>query len=196
MISFLCICVFSAPPVPSVHLLTTWRDVFLSEKVKLECRISSSADYTFSWTRDGRDVTASDSTVSLAGDGSQLTLTMGEPESSSGSYTCKALHKATGSLAVAANSETLRVLGEWKGLLLCRSVLRGTMTSVPLCCSRKEATANPAHRVRPGNHVPRRIYYLHLLAGRFLGLGLHLGTQLDCNRPFSQHVYNSCSRLF
>lgn len=93
----------------SVRLLTKWRDVFLSEKVKFECSISSSSEYTFSWSRDGQEIKASDPNVMLPGDGALLMVTVGAPEQSSGSYTCKALHKATKLEVIATNSETLMV---------------------------------------------------------------------------------------
>lgn len=102
-------CYVSAPPVPSVHVLTKWNKVYLSEKVKFKCSISNSTEYTFSWSKDGREITASDSNVLLSGDGSLLSMTMVSTHLT-GSYTCKALHSATGHWATATNSETLTVL--------------------------------------------------------------------------------------
>lgn len=109
-----------------MHLLTKWHDVFPSEKVKFKCSISNSSEYTFSWSRDGQNIPDPGPNVLLQEDGSLLTVTMGPPEQFSGSYTCKALHKATGDRAIAANSEILMVHREWNGLFVCLSVLRGT----------------------------------------------------------------------
>lgn len=107
--------------VPSVLLLTKWSDVFLSEKVTLKCNISSSSEYMFIWSRNGQEITASDPNVLLPGDGSLLTMTMGAPEQSSGSYTCKAYHNATGNLSKARNFKKLTVHRKWKGFV-CVSV--------------------------------------------------------------------------
>lgn len=112
--------------VPSVLLLTKWRDVYLSERVKFECSISNSSQYTFSWTRDGHAITASESSELLSVDGSLLTVVMGAPERSSGSYTCKAIHKATRQEVIAANSEMLTVHREWTCLFVCQSILHGS----------------------------------------------------------------------
>lgn len=108
---------YSAPaPVPSVRRLTRWRDVFPSEKVEFKCSISNSSEYTFTWSRDGQNITATN-----LPNGSLLTMTVGEPDS--GSYTCKAHHTATGRQAAAGNSEMLTVHRKWDSLFVR---LRGT----------------------------------------------------------------------
>lgn len=111
---FLCLSC-SASPVPSVRLLTKWLDVFPSEKVEFECSISNKSEYTFTWSRDGKEITASN-----PGDGSLLMMTV--DTWSSGIYTCKALHTATGRLAT-ASSEILTVHCKWDSLFVH---LRGT----------------------------------------------------------------------
>lgn len=95
-------CYLAPPPVPSVHLLTPWHDVFPSEKVEFQCNISNSSEYTFTWSRDGKNILASNS-----GEGSLLTVTVGALDS--GSYTCKAHHTATGHQTASGNSEMLTV---------------------------------------------------------------------------------------
>lgn len=114
---FLCLFYYSAPPpVPSVSLLTRWHDVFPSEKVEFLCNITNSSEYTFTWSRDGRNIPAN------TGNGSLLTVTVGEQDSA-GSYTCKAQHTATGRQVAADNSEMLKVHRKWDSLFVR---LRGT----------------------------------------------------------------------
>ncbi|XP_060912675.1 obscurin [Labrus mixtus] len=83
------------PPVPSLQLLSTWLDVFPSEKVEFRCGIAGSSDWSFTWKRNQEQVEASDPNVSLFTDGSNLTVTAADPNYS-GSYSCKGQHKTNG----------------------------------------------------------------------------------------------------
>lgn len=100
---------FSAPPATSVLQLTSWLDVFPTEKVEFKCNIDTdSSDYTFAWSRDGKVIGGSDPNVLLSEDGSLLTVTAAA-ETYSGLYTCKAHDKTTGHNTSAANSPKLKV---------------------------------------------------------------------------------------
>ncbi|KAM4609956.1 obscurin-like protein 1 [Polymixia lowei] len=94
-------------PKPSVKQQTQWLDVFPSEKVELSCEVQGSSDWTFTWHRDGQQINA-DSAVSLAPEGSILTITPGS-QIYSGNYVCRGHHKAKSVTTEDSDSLTLQV---------------------------------------------------------------------------------------
>lgn len=79
------------------------------EKVEFKCNIETdSSDYTFTWSRDGKEIGRSDPNVLLSEEGSLLTITAAA-ETYSGGYTCKAHDKTTGNNTSATNSLKLKV---------------------------------------------------------------------------------------
>ncbi|XP_073326373.1 hemicentin-1 [Pagrus major] len=96
------------PPVPSLQQQSAWLDVFPSEKVVLNCSVAGSSDWSFTWSRSGQDIQASDPSVSLSAEGSVLTVTA-DAQTSSGSYSCKGLHKTKGVTTPESNTLKLTV---------------------------------------------------------------------------------------
>ncbi|KAK5923718.1 hypothetical protein CgunFtcFv8_000663 [Champsocephalus gunnari] len=80
----------SEPPVPTVERLSSWLDVFPSEKVELGCNVDGSSDWTFTWYRNAEKLQDIDPNVSASG--SKLTVTA-TTTTYSGSYSCKGHHK-------------------------------------------------------------------------------------------------------
>ncbi|KAF3860484.1 hypothetical protein F7725_000739 [Dissostichus mawsoni] len=78
------------PPVPTVERLSSWLDVFPSEKVEFGCNVDGSSDWTFTWYRDAAQLQVTDPNVSASG--SKLTITA-TTKTYSGSYSCKGHHK-------------------------------------------------------------------------------------------------------
>ncbi|XP_061552397.1 titin-like [Phycodurus eques] len=84
------------PPVPSLHLLSPWGDVFPFEKAAFECRVNDGADWTFGWYRNGQRVQEEDQNVSFnSSRRAALTLTAAS-QAYAGLYFCKAHHKLKG----------------------------------------------------------------------------------------------------
>ncbi|XP_008302306.1 titin-like [Stegastes partitus] len=94
------------PPVPSLQQVSTWSDVFPSEKVEFRCTVSDSSDWTFTWYRSGNKID-SDPSLSFSGDGSVLTIT----SATGGIYSCKGQHKTNGVMTQSSNSLQLNVYG-------------------------------------------------------------------------------------
>ncbi|XP_037136662.1 titin isoform X2 [Syngnathus acus] len=80
-------------PVPSLHLMSPWWDVFPFEKAQFECRVNDSSDWTFSWYRNGELL--DDAEPNVSSDQATLTITPAS-QSYSGMYSCKAHHKVIG----------------------------------------------------------------------------------------------------
>ncbi|KAI9530687.1 hypothetical protein NQZ68_000177 [Dissostichus eleginoides] len=78
------------PPVPTVERLSSWLDVFPSEKVEFGCNVDGSSDWTFTWYRNAEQLQVTDPNVSALG--SKLTITA-TTTTYSGSYSCKGHHK-------------------------------------------------------------------------------------------------------
>nr|XP_046252037.1 titin isoform X2 [Scatophagus argus] len=96
------------PPIPSLQQQQpTWLDVFPSEKVVFICNITGSSDWTFTWSRDNKQIQSSDPNVLTSAGGSVLTITAAQIHS--GSYTCKGLHTTKGVATADSNPLTLKV---------------------------------------------------------------------------------------
>ncbi|XP_061669289.1 B-cell receptor CD22-like [Syngnathoides biaculeatus] len=84
------------PPVPSLHLLSPWGDVFPFEKAVFECRVNDSTEWTFTWSRNGHPVQEGDRNVSLISLArAALTITAAS-QADGGLYDCQAHHKLKG----------------------------------------------------------------------------------------------------
>ncbi|XP_034000612.1 hemicentin-1-like isoform X5 [Trematomus bernacchii] len=77
------------PPVPTVQRLSSWLDVFPSEKVEFGCNVNGSSDWTITWYRDAEQLQDTDPNVSASG--SKLTITA--TTTTTGRYSCKGHHK-------------------------------------------------------------------------------------------------------
>ncbi|XP_071332393.1 cell adhesion molecule CEACAM5 isoform X2 [Trachinotus anak] len=77
------------PPTPSLQQLSSWLDVFTSEKVEFSCTISGSSDWNIVWYRN--EVELQDADVSISAERSVLTITA--TKQMEGSYTCEGQHK-------------------------------------------------------------------------------------------------------
>ena len=87
--------------------MTGWLDVFISESVKLSCRMAGSLDWDYTWYKDGQEVPAND-TISMD---SMLTISSASIFHR-GNYSCSG-HLKTRSVRSPNSSElTLHVYGE------------------------------------------------------------------------------------
>ncbi|XP_010764984.1 carcinoembryonic antigen-related cell adhesion molecule 5 [Notothenia coriiceps] len=77
-------------PVPTVARLSSWLDVFPSEKVEFDCNVNSSSDWTFTWYRNAEKLQDIDPNVTASGSKLMITATT---TTYSGSYSCKGHHK-------------------------------------------------------------------------------------------------------
>ncbi|KAL3064292.1 hypothetical protein OYC64_000555 [Pagothenia borchgrevinki] len=77
------------PPVPTVQRLSSWLDVFPSEKVEFGCNVNGSSDWTITWYRGAEQLQDTDPNVSASG--SKLTITA--TTTTTGRYSCKGRHK-------------------------------------------------------------------------------------------------------
>ncbi|XP_057683015.1 carcinoembryonic antigen-related cell adhesion molecule 5 isoform X2 [Corythoichthys intestinalis] len=84
------------PPVPSLHMLSHWQEVFPFEEAYFECRVNDSSDWTFSWYRNGQPVQDADQNVSLNSSHQALLTITAASQKYSGTYSCKAHHKTKG----------------------------------------------------------------------------------------------------
>ncbi|GLD46134.1 titin-like isoform X2 [Lates japonicus] len=83
------------PPTPTLHLQSTWLEVFPFEKVELYCNITDSSDWTINWHKDEDEVKDSDPNVSFSAERSILTITAAS-NTHSGNYSCKGQHRTKG----------------------------------------------------------------------------------------------------
>ncbi|XP_031167297.2 titin-like isoform X1 [Sander lucioperca] len=74
-------------PVPSLKLVTSWLDVFPTERVKLSCVMDGTSDWTYTWYREGQQVLA-DGTVSFDSNGATLSISSASA-AHAGQYNCK-----------------------------------------------------------------------------------------------------------
>ncbi|XP_058498237.1 hemicentin-1-like [Solea solea] len=93
------------PPAASLQLLSSWTNVFPTERVQLICNISGVSDWTITWHKNGH-VQGPDISVSFSADGSVLTITSAAL-THTGSYICKGLHKTKG--VATENSNSLEI---------------------------------------------------------------------------------------
>ncbi|KAM6929339.1 basement membrane-specific heparan sulfate proteoglycan core protein [Lycodopsis pacificus] len=99
---------YNEPPVPSLHLQSEWLDVFPSEKVELNCSVTGSSNWNFTWYRNAQQLQESDPNVSLSPEGSKLTITAAT-QTYSGIYSCKAHHTTKSVTTESSNSVKLTV---------------------------------------------------------------------------------------
>ncbi|XP_046896066.1 hemicentin-2-like isoform X2 [Hypomesus transpacificus] len=99
-----------AVPVPSLKLLSGWRDVFPSERVELRCGVQDSSDWTYTWTRGGQKV-GPDQTVSINSEGASLSIVSAE-QKHSGEYSCLGQHKTRPVTTESSTSVSLTVYDE------------------------------------------------------------------------------------
>ncbi|XP_018541401.1 titin isoform X1 [Lates calcarifer] len=102
------------PPTPSLHLQSTWLEVFPSEKVELYCNMTDSSDWTINWHRNGVQVKNSDPNVTFSAENSILMITEAS-NTHSGNYSCKGQHKSksfstqdSNSLSITVNENKLK----------------------------------------------------------------------------------------
>lgn len=83
--------------------MTAWLDVFPSERVKFNCSIEGSSDWTFTWYRDDEQLVSEN----LSGDGAVLAIPSVSGEYS-GNYSCQGQHKKNKNLS-SERSEELKL---------------------------------------------------------------------------------------
>ncbi|KAG7463221.1 immunoglobulin superfamily member 1-like [Solea senegalensis] len=95
------------PPAASLQLLSSWTNVFPTERVQLICNISGVSDWTITWHKNGH-VQGPDMNTFFSADGSVLTITSAAL-THAGSYVCKGLHKTKGVATENSNSLDINV---------------------------------------------------------------------------------------
>ncbi|XP_056897870.1 hemicentin-1 isoform X2 [Takifugu flavidus] len=77
-------------PVPSLRNLVPWQDVFPGERVQMSCHMNDSADWTYTWYKDGQEVHTG---LGVSFDSNKATLFI-----SSAAATSRGEYKCTGHL--------------------------------------------------------------------------------------------------
>uniref|UniRef100_A0A3P9K9Y4 Ig-like domain-containing protein n=1 Tax=Oryzias latipes TaxID=8090 RepID=A0A3P9K9Y4_ORYLA len=88
-------------PIPTVELLTNWRDLFESERVEMSCEVGVS-DWTFSWYKDGVPMNYEMPKLSFPS----------VTQSNEGKYQCKILLKSRGVSSELSNSVDINIYAE------------------------------------------------------------------------------------
>ncbi|KAG7256246.1 hypothetical protein CRUP_017143 [Coryphaenoides rupestris] len=91
-------------PKPSLKLITSWADVFPTEKVELSCRVEGSSAWTYEWYRGGQK-------MEVGEDGSILSI-VASTSGHAGRYTCRGRHRSRSVTTDNSDRLTLNVYGE------------------------------------------------------------------------------------
>nr|XP_020490707.1 titin-like [Labrus bergylta] len=97
-------------PVPSLKQMTPWLDVFPEESVQLKCEMDQHTGWTYTWSRDEREVKA-DSVVSFDLSGSLLSIKSASA-AHKGQYKCKGHLKERSVSSNSSSGLTLKVYDE------------------------------------------------------------------------------------